>query len=534
MKSLLSKFHSLNLLYLATILFIITFATYANTFSNGLFFDDEQFIYNNQAVQDFSVSEFFSRSLITESGRLSNYYRPLLFFTFGVEYQLVGDHGFLYHFDSMMIHIAGGILLFLFLEKLFSKRLFAFLVSLLWLIHPIQTEAVSYVSGRGDLLSFFFVILTLYLSLFKSKKTFYLSLFTLVFALLSKEVAMITPGLIFITTHIKQKQLSIRSLWKSFLITLPYIIITLIYFLLRITILDFSNTLNFYDSKNIYTESLFVRLNTFFHILPEYLKLLFYPKDLFMERDLSISVQTNLTIQSIVSFISIIFLFLVGVKWYKKSPLILFSLCWFIISFVPTSGIIPINGIFYEHFLYYPSIGIFLLVCLLISFLIKRFPQSRIFFTVLLSCVLVLLSLRTITRNNDWHDPITFYESTNTYVQSARIYNNLAMSYADNKNFQKAIPMYEKAINLADAYPQTHFNLANAYLENKNYKKAEEEYKKAIRLDPLFYRSYIQLFSLYKITNNEDGITWVKQNLLDLSKRQPEFHQLIELLEKQN
>ena len=154
MQNLLEKINSSYLLNLLSFLFLITFLIYSNTLLNGLFFDDEQFIYENYAVQNFQFSHFFTQSLTTGAGQLSNYYRPLLFLTFGLEYQLFGGAGFIYHLSSVLIHIGGGLILFLLLTKLFANRPIALLTSLLWLIHPIQTEAVSYASGRGDPLSF--------------------------------------------------------------------------------------------------------------------------------------------------------------------------------------------------------------------------------------------------------------------------------------------------------------------------------------------------------------------------------------------
>lgn len=532
LQRLITHVLKLNSLYLGTILFVVTFSCYANTLGNGLFFDDEQFIYNNQSVQALDISTIFSTSLVSGGGKLSNYYRPILFTGFGIEYQLFKKNGFIYHFNSALLHFFGGLLLYLLLHKLFKSKSLALLTALFFLIHPIQTEAVSYASGRGDPLSFFFVMLSLLLSLSGSKKYRVIAPVCFIFALLSKELAIITPGLIFLTHLFNEKSLSKTALVRSFRATLPFAIVAIIYFLLRISILNFSNTLNFYNSANVYSTSLFVRLNTFLHLFPAYVQLLIFPKELFMERDSGISIQILPTIQSLFTLI-----FLVGAvvfAFIKKitQPVFLFGIGWIAVTFIPTSGIIPINGIFYEHFLYYPSVGFFLIISYAIRYLyIKATPISKELILALLFILIFLLSARTVLRNREWNNPVEFYTQTLSHVQSPRAYNNLAMAYAEIHDANRSIINYKKAILLNDTYPETHFNLANAYLAIANKSSAETEYKTALRIDPSFYPAYGRLYQLYKDSDNTRGIEWIKESLTDLGKKYPSYLEYLHQLE---
>lgn len=531
--ALLNKLNTLSSLYLVTILFLFVTMCYANTLANGLFFDDEHFIYNNQAVRSFDMGGFFGQSLTSGAGKLSNYYRPFLFLGFSIEYQLFGNNGFIYHLDSFLIHFAGGVVLYFLIKKLFINKLFAFLTTLLFLIHPIQTEAVAYASGRGDPLSFFFMVLTLYLSLSSNKRHQLFAIVTLIAALLSKEIALMTPGLVFLVHLFSQQKFTWTTLKKSIITTLPFAAITVIYFILRITVLNFANTLNFYNSENIYSSNLFVRLDTFFHLFPNYLGLLLYPKQLFMERDSGIQIVTTLTIQALLSIFGFVTLLILGWVKRKEWPIVLFSILWIIITFIPTSGILPINGIFYEHFLYYPSVGFFFIFSYAFLVLIVRVPKiGKEILGVSLVLGILALSLRTVARNAEWHDPVTFYKQTLTHVQSPRAYNNLAMAYADQGNNKEAIAAYKKAIGLVDAYPESHYNLANAYMELGDQTNAEKEYKNALKIDPAFYLAYIKLYQLYTINNNLSGKAWVKTELTELGKKNNEFLNLLQQLEQ--
>lgn len=529
---LLSKISQLNNLYILSLLFLFVIFCYGTTLGNGLFFDDEQFIYKNQGVINFDLPHLLSKSLSSESGEVSNYYRPLLFTGFSIEYQLFKDNGFIYHLDSFLLHYLGGALLFLLIKKLFDDKLCAFLTALLFLIHPIQTEAVAYASGRGDPLSFFFIILTLFLTTFPKRKYYFLSFVTLIAALLSKEIALMSPGLIFLTFLIAKKSFSKNTIINAFIKTLPYAAITGVYFILRITILNFNNTLNFYNSANVYSSHLLVRLITFINLLPTYFGLLIFPKNLFMERDGSIQILTSPTIQVLFILVIIVLLFCCAIWKRKKWPIILFSFLWIAITFVPTSGILPINGIFYEHFLYYPSVGFFLLFSyLLLSLYKKSRPILKEILCLAISIIIVLLCIRTIARNGEWHDPIIFYNQTLSHVQSPRAYNNLAMAYAESGQPKQAISTYQEAIRLGDAYPETHYNLGNSYASINDITNAEKEYKKALLISPSFYLSYIKLYSIYKETNNKEGLNFINTNLVKLGQQNPQFLTLLRELE---
>ncbi len=534
MQTLLNKINQTYFLNLLSFLFFVTILVYANTLLNGLFYDDEQFIYNNFSVQHFQINNFFTQSLVTGDGQLSNYYRPLLFLAFSIDYQLFGDSGFIYHFSSMILHGLSGVVLFLFLEKLFKRKDLAFLTSLLWLIHPVQTEAISYASGRGDPLSFFFVVSTLYLSLFQKKKNKIFSILTFTCALLSKEIALIAPLLLFISYLVLQKNLSHTTLNKTIKATLPFFIIACIYFLLRLTILNFANTLNFYGSENLYTQNIFVRVNTFFHLFPEYIKILIFPKTLFIEREVTMNIQTSITPESLLSFFIITSTLILSLwVWIKyKITEFFFGTTWFMLSFLPTMGILPINGIFYEHFLYYPSVGFFFLFAYVLIRITKISTKILQFFYLLLFFLLILLlGIRTIMRNNDWKNPIIFYEQTLTHAKSSRIYNNLAMSYAEKGNSQKALDNYQKAINLSDFYPETHFNMGNTYFSMGKIVKAEAEYKKTIEMNPYFYPAYVNLFRLYQQAANKEGLKWIYDNVNHQIKKDKSFIPLLKQLE---
>ena len=329
---------------LVLMLILAGFLVYANALPNQLFWDDDDGIIKNVYLRDWQNFEnFFRENLIAGAGLNSNYWRPLLLITYSIEWHLWQDWTPGYHFTNILIHLAAGIALFYLLLKLFKNQAIAFFTALIFLIHPLQTEAVTYVSGRADPLSTLLIFLGLIfylrskeplnsitdqkirksqnqaqvktLSQTKHKPKAWPIILCFVLSLMTKEKSvMIFPGLLLLIDlylYLKQepdpalkksarktnadqsihsgKSLSPTRSLSRFLLTelknlYPYLLIGGFYSLLRATVLNFQNTFNLYNEANPYTESILVRIFTFLKILPEYLFISFAPQNLHMER----------------------------------------------------------------------------------------------------------------------------------------------------------------------------------------------------------------------------------------------------------
>ena len=165
----------------------------------------------------------------------------------------------------------------------------------------------------------------------------------------------------------------------------------------------------------------------------------------------------------------------------------------FYISFIPYTGVVLINGIFYEHFLYLPLVFFF-------AFIIILLPKNKL----LLYCfigLLVLFSVRNIVRQFDWNDSIRFYSQTlERAPKSLRIINGLGMAYAEKGEFDNAIRQYSKIIRLNPNVPNAYHNIANIYAAQGKINEAEQNYLKALEVDPTFLFSRQALDNLLKFS----------------------------------
>ncbi len=530
-------------LILIIILIFIGFFIYTFNLNNPLFWDDDEWIKGNIFVHSLSyLKEIFTQNVEAGFGLSSNYYRPFLLLSFAFNYLIHGIQPFGYHLVSNGFHIANGILIFILLTKFLSFRA-SFIASLLFLIHPAQTEAVSYISGRGDPMSVFFILSALWLfikflnpvrgregpqrisasngvniKISKSRNVFLsLSFVSMFFAVLSRETAILFPlflMIFYISFFTKEK--FVPALKKSFIISFPFWFISVVYLILRLTVFNFQNTLNFYTQSNIYSENLFYRLFTFGAVLIEYFKIIFWPLGLHMERDFPIFISLFhwpvwLGVIAVLSILYLVF------RFYHKEKIWFFSWSWFFVALAPVSGIIPINAFIYEHWLYAPLIGFatfagFYIDRLLYFLKSKNYSVYYFLFTIFLTVCFSFFAVQTIRRNILWGNPVRFYEDILKYSPSSvRIMTNLANLYSARGDLVRAEDLFKKAIESEDGsiFAQPYYNLGNLYRDTGRIDEAIEQYKKAIETDPNFPFAYQNLAVSY--INN-------KQNLVEGAK----------------
>ncbi|PJE62462.1 hypothetical protein COU88_04890 [Candidatus Roizmanbacteria bacterium CG10_big_fil_rev_8_21_14_0_10_39_6] len=263
-------------------IFVVAFIVYIPSLFGKFVWDDEDFVYANTYVQQFQISKFFTENAISgRGGKQSNYYRPIQEITYAVEYKLAGQNPFLYHLNNNILHACVGIILYLVLLEIGIPYLVALFTVLFFVIHPIQTEAVSYVSGRSDMLYVLFLGLSVLFFLKKKLKDVWLSMVFFMLALISKETALV--GIVLLPASL---WLQTKNILISIKKTIPYLLIASVYLIFRFTILEFQSSSVVWDNT-AYATSIIVRVSTFFRSYFTYVRLMLLPYGLHMERDLT-------------------------------------------------------------------------------------------------------------------------------------------------------------------------------------------------------------------------------------------------------
>lgn len=484
---------------------------YGNVYDNAFLFDDDLIIKINTYLRDWShLGDILTSSTTAGAHINGGFYRPIQILIYWLIYQIGGYSTFWFHVPNITLHIINACLAYRLAEKFEFPRMPVLCGLLLWAVHPLHVEAISYISGTADplYLAFWLTALVYMAPDFSQKKIFQtFPLFLL--AMLSKESASIFPALlcvcIFVTSPNKWD-------WKTYIRTWPHWLLAIAYMTWRIQAAQFDGPASYahmiddpsFTAYKLYSQNWLLRLLTFFATLPAYAELLVWPHDLHMER--AFRTYTDAAHLSIIlgALLCLLALFILYRQRHQtKSPLS-FAFLWFGICHLPNTGLLfAVNAVFLEHWMYAPTLGLLMggFASLPKTFVHYESNNGKLMIglTAVLACV---LTYATWQQNLVWHDPESFYLNIFKHgATTARAHNNLAMYYSDKGEFDKAITEYNQALKESDVYAETHYNLALVILRQsqgpENLQQAITHLQRSIEINPLFYRSYLTLSQIF-------------------------------------
>lgn len=501
------------------ILGLIIFAAYINVFGNGFLFDDELLIQENTYLLSWGhIGDIILGSTTSGTHVDGGFYRPLQMLLYLPIFQLGGGDTFWFHFLNLALHIANSFFVYRLGVKLGFNPWGVFGAALIWGLHPLHTEAVTYMSATADPLFVFFILWTMVLLLpdiTPRKIMRVIPLFLL--ALLSKETAVIFPLLVMTCLFLKNPE---RLNLRAYLCTWPLWGISILYTLWRLHAKGFNgpqdadafNAMHNYDNWALYGVAPLYRIETFLATLPAYLKLLVWPEGLHMER--SFPMYTTIWDLPVMMGLGLIVAAAMQIALSSKKAdsclAMSWGLLWFFAAHLPDSGIfVPVNAVFLEHWMYLSSIGLFLGLGETAALVLeKRLRASSFSFFAALT-VAGIFFVRTHEQNLIWHDPVSFYGNIFKYGErSERAHNNLGLYYMNQGDYDDAIDQFKQALAISDTYARTWYNLAVTYLHMPNQsahiQDAIESLNKSLAVDPKFYRSYKLLGDIYEFLGDQD------------------------------
>lgn len=530
---------------IACVLLLVLSSTgiYFNSLKGSFQFDDVPLI-NSQWIENL---ESFNQSVKFSS--FEN--RPVLLWTYALNNSLAKNKEFGFHLFNLMLHIGVTLLIFFsvlktsFFHRSFNNIhnknpeesnptsiwIFPLITALIFSLHPLNTDSISYISSRSSVLATFFYLFSLYLFLnlfnLKKKKTFsannliliLLVAATMYLSLASKLIATTLPLLMSFLYFVFSRK-NIEALWKR---SWAYLFIILI----SIAVLFLLGDPWIYNAKDqgleLYGQLPYLLIQIKI-IVFYYLKLFLFPFNLSVDSGMPFS-SINEDPFIILAILIICGIVVAAIK--SRNIWFLVGTTWFFITLAPTSSFIPLNDLAVEHRTYLPmTLG----VCMAVGWGISRLnPIWRFGF---LSLIIIPFSLGTITRNSDWISEISLWEDVaRKNPSSSRAHNNLGKAYFDKGNLTRATYHFEKSIanipkfienkfNLKNAEEflsrkkisdnsnssnlkiaaelvEPHYNLASIYLDQGKLILAEKEYLKTLSIRPHHTSAKIGLGSVY-------------------------------------
>jgi tetratricopeptide (TPR) repeat protein len=188
---------------------------------------------------------------------------------------------------------------------------------------------------------------------------------------------------------------------------------------------------------------------------------------------------------------------------------------WFAAAHSPHTGIlVAVNALILEHWMYLPSVGMFLGASAAVVPRLKR-PGVKYLICFLYAGAVIALGVRTFYQNRIWADPITFYSHIIKFSPDVpRVHNNLGMALSDKGRFAEAEHEYMETIRLMSNLPQPYHNLAQLYLTQNKINEAKMFYEKALQQDPKFFYSAFALSEIYRVRGDMEAAEKYREQAL--------------------
>ena len=488
----LGIFKSILILLLFT---TITFSIYSHTLNSPFVLDDLRKIEENPYLR---VNQLTPTEIV-KAGLESSRARPVAFMTFALNYSLHQYEVFGYHLFNISIHVLTGFILYLFLKATFGipivqarykhTDLISFFAALIWLVHPVQTQSVTYIVQRANSLASLFFMLSILFYAYgrlaektqKGRLWLIASAAAWLFSLGCKQITAILPIIIFLYEWYFFQDLSKDWFKKSLKYLLAAGAFGILLFLIYTGFNPWEKIQSLHDyARNEFTIS--QRILTQFRVVIYYISLILFPlpSRLNLDYDFVLSQSLINPISTLFSIVAIIGIIAFALYLAQKHRLISFCILWFFGNHLIESSILPL-AIIFEHRNYLPS----MMVCFIPVALVYRYIKIDWIKAGLLGVLVIGLSLWTYQRNNVWEDKVTLWSDVvKKSPNKPRPNFNLGTALTEQERDEEAIPYYKRALDLNPNLDQPHINLGEALERQGKTDEALEHYRIALKLKP--------------------------------------------------
>jgi Flp pilus assembly protein TadD len=468
----------------------------------ALLWDDVHLVNDNPLIKSpVLILEAFRHYLFPDA--YAGHYRPIQTISYIFDYFFWSKDPYGYHLSNVLWHVLSGVVLYhlarrileslleqcpdeSFWKRKISASTAAFFLALLWVVHPVHSAAVDYVSGRADSLAFFFGAggWLLYLraqdlsASWTHRGLLLLATLSALFSLCSRESGALWMLMFLLYLFAFQKKPPLRA---KFLTLAVCFVVVSIYAGLRQLPEHRSESA---ASANWTPETRGVLM---LRALGDYGRLLVFPSQLHVERTVlepasgsnQSSWQSTMARQGL-SAGGVLMLGVLIFGAYRKGVgqrVRCFGASWFLLTYLPISNLFDLNATVAEHWLYLPSVGFLIFIAGVLFDLPARYLRPAIAF----ACIAVVgLTARSAIRSSDWKDPETFFRRTFAAGgSSSRIGVNLAVIYAAHGEHAKAEAILRKVLQLSPNYFLARNNLAIALSRQGKTKEAEAMFETA-------------------------------------------------------
>lgn len=471
---------------------LLAFVIYSQTFDDEFHFDDMFFIVDNPDIRNIKNIQDIWTTTITQPSRFVG------FMSFALNYYFSKLDVFGYHLTNLIIHVFSGVfvlwltqMLLFFVDKGSKNNSWvAFLAALIFVAHPVQTQAVTYISQRFASLATLFYLMSLcfYLKgrVFSKTKigsivSFSASAIAAVLGMFTKEIVITLPIMIIFIEYffvIVKKEDQDRSKFPKILpfLLAPFFLIIPALFRFGYKTIFFAQHISKAHLGDIFTFPTYVM--TQFRVLVLFVRLLFFPVNQNLDYDFIMS-RSFFELNTCLSFAFLVLLMFFAIKTFNRNKVVSFGIFWFFITL--SINFIPRQHIIFEHKLYLASVGF----CIAISYFVINFFKDIKRAVAVLSIIVVLFSYLAFKRNKVWDNEITLWQDVlSKSPNKTKPLINLGNAYFKKRKFNEALDLFQKAVVVDERAEEAYNGMGLIYKERGEFELALEKYNRVLLLKP--------------------------------------------------
>ncbi|MFH1039421.1 MAG: tetratricopeptide repeat protein [PVC group bacterium] len=491
------------------ILILVGTGVYWNSLGNGFVYDDTVTVEENLFIRDWkNLGRFFSRDYYLRSEEYS--FRPLVTLTYFCDYSLFRGNPASYHLTSLILHLLSGIALYFLAKKILPRPEGALLAALVFIIHPVQTEAVDGISFREDILCtlFFALSLLMYIKSERAEKRddeckspikdtdrswihpalYSLSVIFFILALLAKEMAVTLP-LVIAGEELILRRRRVKELFRPRVI--GFFFIAGAYLAARFLLLYQRDTL---PAAPEFGNAL-TRFFLVFKGLGLYGRLVFFPVNLTVEYADPLPPVAWSGWLLVPALLTAAFLLTAWLRGKNRAGT--FGLTFFVLALLPVLNLVPNSRLGAERFAYLPMLGFSLWAAVALTACLAG-AGKRALTRAAVGVLLLALAAGTVSRNRDWKDNLAlFTRAVEASPRSSKAHHGLGNEYFRLGRSGAAVEQFLKAIDIFSREPLFYNSLGVAYGEQGQFEEALAQFETSARLNPGDPLVLINLSTLY-------------------------------------
>lgn len=511
------------LLLVALLLVSFIFVIYFPALHYGFIgLDDDELVVRNADIKILNLDRIWH--LLKQ--HYITLYMPLTMLSYTVDYQIWRLTPFGFRFTNLVLHFLNAFLAFYLLQLIQKNFLIALAVALIFAIHPVQIESVVWIGERKNLLSTFFLLLSVIFywkanqsDQRRERKQLWITLGLFAMGLLSKPSVVIFLPIILLTHYFFFKN-------QYFFRTRAWFYGIAILLCIAATATTIFGTATDVEKYTFHGGSYLTNVCIMATVFWKYwlLLLLPYHQNILYSSPIY---RSFLDPPVLFSIIGLVLLFMILRIINKQNKSAAFWFCWFLISFLPVANLIaPLPSIMNDRYLYVPIIGFFAGVFVLLEQLSRGLffgrPNAKTNLSTmgLMSLVMIPYLVLTVQRIPEWKTAETLWQSALKRAprEDSRIYYYYAIDQLDQGEYERSVELFKKALSLHKSTDAL-LALGTACVAAEKFDEAEKYLKQVIERDPKRAGAYDQLAVVYRKTKRFDEAKPLYEKAIQLQPR---------------